>query len=140
MHGNNIAIKIHLILISNLGIPKSETGNLTILLINIFKIRYVKPTYIIPAIILQIPYGIFIITNTLAMTCAIICAIIKINMATKDMPIAFLYSFYFSCYYLKINTFRITLLINTMIFTITVSSITQLADFVVCFVALIGHV
>ena len=89
MHGNNIAIKIHLILISNLGIPKSETGNLTILLINIFKIRYVKPTYIIPAIILQIPYGIFIITNTLAMTCAIICAIIKINMATKDMPIAF---------------------------------------------------
>ena len=140
MHGNNIAIKIHLILISNLGIPKSETGNLTILLINIFKIRYVKPTYIIPAIILQIPYGIFIITNTLAMTCAIICAIIKINMATKDIPIAFLYSFYFSRYYLKINTFRITLLINTMIFTIAGSSITQLADFVVCFVALIGHV
>ena len=61
-------------------------------------------------------------------------------MATKDMPIAFLYSFYFSCYYLKINTFRITLLINTMIFTIAGSPITQLADFVVCFVALIGHV
>ena len=76
MHGNNIAIKIHLILISNLGIPKSETGNLTILLINIFKIRYVKPTYIIPAIILQMPVGIFIITNILAMDCAIICVII----------------------------------------------------------------
>lgn len=58
-------------------------------LINIFKIRYVNPTYIIPAIILQIPDGIFIITNALAMDSAIICVIIKINMATNDVLIAF---------------------------------------------------
>ena len=32
-NGNNTAIKIHLILIANLGIPKSEVGNLIILLI-----------------------------------------------------------------------------------------------------------
>ena len=71
------------------AVAKSEVGNLIILLINIFRIRYVNPTYIIPAIILQMPVGIFIITNILAMDCAIICVIIKINMATNDVLIAF---------------------------------------------------
>ena len=37
----------------------------------------------------QMPVGILIITNILAMDCAIICVIIKINMATNDVLIAF---------------------------------------------------
>ena len=99
MTGNNTATILHLILILNLGSPKSDTGNLITLLINIFKRKYDNPAYITPAIILQIPYGTCIIVNILAIACAITCVITKMNMATNDMPIAFLYSFYFSLYY-----------------------------------------
>lgn len=75
MTGSNIAVTIHLALIPNAGIPKSETGSLTNLLINIFSIKYASPAYIIPPMILHIPVGIFIIAHTFAMSCAIICTI-----------------------------------------------------------------
>ena len=107
MTGNNTATILHLILILNLGSPKSDTGNLITLLINIFKRKYDNPAYITPAIILQIPYGTCIIVNMLAIACAITCVITKMNMATNDMPIAFFCTHFISpciMYYKSTNS------------------------------------